>query len=134
MRACYVPLSGMDRFDTCWRRAVRALAFLFVVAFLSSAQAKDVFVILSGGVSPMENNYSQFLQAKALSAYFRANYPPDSVWLFFGAGNVEGKTPVLGDVYHRVKRDNIIIDTWQAGALPNNHTARRYVFLKTLRE
>ena len=57
--------------------------------------ARDVFVMLSGGVSPFNNNYSQYLQAKAMNEYFEKHYPLDSVWTFFGAGNVEGESAVL---------------------------------------
>src|SRR5262245_17300122 len=116
------------------RRLVRFTAVFLTMTLTVAAQARDAFVILSGGVSPMNNNYSQFLQAKALMAYFGKVYPPDSVWLFFGAGNKEGEEPFLGDVYHRVRHEGMVIDTWQAGTLPHNNPARRSAFLKLLRE
>jgi hypothetical protein len=96
--------------------------------------ARDVFVILSGGVSPFENNYSQYLQARALVNYFEENYPPESTWVFFGAGNVEGQKAVLGDVRREVKRGDTMLDTWLAGSLPRNLPARREVVLKTLKQ
>jgi hypothetical protein len=96
--------------------------------------ARDAFVVLSGGGSPMENNYSQYLQAKALATYFEQNYPPDSVWVFFGAGNVEGERPVLGDVRREINRDGIVLDSWVAGALRPNLPARHDVILRTFRE
>jgi len=88
--------------------------------------------MLSGGNSPFDNNYSQYLQARAVAAYFEKNYPPDSVWVFFGAGNVEGQKPVLADVRQETQRDGLIIPSWLPGALPHNLPARRSVFLNAL--
>lgn len=96
--------------------------------------ARDVFVMLSGGASPMSNNYSQYLQAKAVTAFFRDNYPEDSVWTFFGAGNVEGDQPVFGDVRRQLKRDGLVIETWLPGPISHNRPARREVFLKALHD
>ena len=49
------------------------------------ARAQNVFVMLSGGVNPSSNNYSQYLQAKAVTTFLERNYPLDTVWTFFGA-------------------------------------------------
>jgi hypothetical protein len=89
--------------------------------------------MLSGGGSQADNNYSQFLQARAMAEFFERNYPPDSVWTFFGAGNVAGATPVFSDVYREIKRDGTLIDTWLPGALPRNRPATREEFLPALR-
>ena len=109
---------------------------LFAVFILLSSGpalfARDVFVMLSGGNSPFDNNYSQYLQARAVSAYFEKNYPPDSVWIFFGAGNVAGRKPVLADVRQETQRDGLTIPSWLPGALPHNLPARRSVFLNAL--
>ncbi|MDB6065882.1 MAG: hypothetical protein JWR26_2090 [Pedosphaera sp.] len=112
-----------------------ALWLLIICAICApNLWARDAFVMLSGGDSPMANNYSQYLQAKALTAYFDQHYPRDSVWIFFGAGNVEGEKPVFGDVLHQVKRDGMILDTWVPGSLPRNLPSRRGVILRTFRE
>lgn len=97
------------------------------------AQARDAFVILSGGISPFDNNYSQYLQARALADAFERRYPPASVWVFFGAGNVEGQPPVIADVHRQVMREGLAVDTWLPGALPRNRPATREVFLAALR-
>lgn len=95
--------------------------------------ARDAFVVLSGGGTPTSNNYSQYLQARAMAAFFRERYPPEAVWTFFGAGNREGEPPVLADVYQQVKEDNLLLDRWIPGALPDNRPATRDHFLRVLR-
>lgn len=97
-------------------------------------RARNVFVMLSGGVSPSSNNYSQYLQAKAVAGFFERNYSADSVWTFFGAGNVEGEKPVLGDVLHVSQRDGLMLNSWTAGSLAHNRPAKRDVILRALRE
>ena len=111
-----------------------ALLLALVVSVARIVHAGDAFVILSGGDSPMENNYSQYLQARAMAASFETAYPPDSVWVFFGAGNVEGEKPFFSDVYHEIKRDGVLVDSWLPGAIPRNHPARHDAFLRALRE
>lgn len=96
--------------------------------------ARDAFVLISGGDSPMENNYSQYLQARAIASCFERNYPRDSLWVFFGAGNVEGEPPVFGDVRREVTRDGLTLDSWMAGPLPHNRPAKREVILRAFRE
>jgi len=90
--------------------------------------------MLSGGVTPWENNYSQYLQARALVAFFDRSFPRDSIWVFFGAGNVEGQPPVLGDVRREVNRSGLVVDSWIAGSLGHNRPARRDIVLRALRE
>jgi hypothetical protein len=107
------------------------LLAVFSAQFL---QARDAFVLLSGGSSEMENNYSQYLQARAMAEFFDRNYPQNSVWTFFGAGNVAGATPVFSDVYHPVKRGGVLVDAWLPGTLPHNRPATREEFLPALRK
>jgi hypothetical protein len=121
-------------------RLPQFLSLLVSAAFCGQAlPARDAYVVLSGGGSPLSNNYSQYVQAKNLSEYFRARYPADSVWVFFGAGNVTGQPAKLADAYKKLKRDNgkggqVLIDSWQPGFLPNNHPATREAFFKALKE
>jgi len=113
----------------------RGLLLLFVSVWsVLSLQARDVFVVLSGGVSPFNNNYSQYLQARALNDYFEKHYPRNSVWTFFGAGNIEGQTAIIADVKRRVKRNGLMLDSWLAGPIPHNLSANRDVVLRTFRE
>ena len=98
------------------------------------ARAKNVFVMLSGGVSPSSNNYSQYLQAKAVTTFLERNYPLDTVWTFFGAGNVEGQMPLLGDVRRSEERDGRMWDTWLPGAISRNRPAKREIILRAFRE
>lgn len=90
--------------------------------------------MLSGGASPLANNYSQYLQAKAVAKFFRDRYPADSVWTFFGAGNVEGQAPFFADVRKQYKKDGLVLESWVPGPLPFNRPAKRDVLLKALRE
>lgn len=98
------------------------------------ARAQNVFVMLSGGAAPGANNYSQYLQAKAVTTFFERNYPLDAVWTFFGAGNREDQAPVLGDVRRSYERDGLTLDAWLPGALSRNRPAKHDLILRTLRE
>jgi hypothetical protein len=119
-----------------WLRWLCRLAFLlaFAACWQCTLSARDVFVVLSGGDSPLANHYSQYLQAKAAATYFERNYPRDSVWAFFGAGNIEGEPPFFGDVHRRVTRDGIVLDSWLPGPVSRNRPARRDVILRAFRE
>lgn len=114
------------------RRA--ALLLAFVACCVQNLCGRDAFVLISGGDSPFENNYSQYLQARAVAAWFERNCPPDSVWVFFGAGNVEGEPPVFGDVRRKAQRDGLTLDSWIAGPLRRNRTAKREMILRAFRE
>jgi hypothetical protein len=107
---------------------------VLIACNVQSLRAGDAFVLSSGGDSPMENNYSQYLQARAVSEWLNRTYPRESVWTFFGVGNVEGGKPKLSDVYRRVKRDGTMIDTWLPGSLSRNRPAERDEILGALRE
>lgn len=123
-----------------WQRVSRTVtnrfALLSFVLLLSAPGllARDVFVMLSGGVSPWANNYSQYLQARAVVTWLEQNYPRDSVWAFFGAGNIEGEEPIMCDVRREEIRDGRTEEIWLAGSISRNRPARRDVFLKALRE
>jgi len=97
-------------------------------------QARDAFVMLSGGHSPFDNNYSQYLQARAVVTWLERNYPRDSIWVFFGAGNLEGERPIFCDVRRSVSRTGTAMDSWLPGSLSHNRPARRDVVLRALRE
>jgi len=117
------------------RRGGRIALWLACAACcFTTLHARDAFVLISGGDSPFENNYSQYLQARAVASSFERNYPPDSVWVFFGAGNVEGEPAVFGDVHRQVERDGLTLDTWIAGALSRNRPAKRELILRAFRE
>jgi hypothetical protein len=98
------------------------------------ADASDVYVLLSGGGTPLSNNYSQYLQARAMAGFFAREYPPEQTWVFFGVGNREGEPPVLADARRESKRDGTIVQAWLPGTLPRNRPATRDSFLRALRE
>jgi len=108
--------------------------FVFFCLWAQPLRARDGFVMLSGGGSPFDNNYSQYLQAKAMVAFFERNYRRDSVWVFFGAGNREGERPVLGDVLRERQKDGLTLNSWLPGTLSRNRPARREVILQALRQ
>jgi hypothetical protein len=116
--------------------SVRTNAFILMLAACcaTTLRARDAFVLISGGDSPFENNYSQYLQARAVATWFERSYPRDSVWVFFGAGNVEGEPPVFGDVRREVQRGGLTLDSWIAGALRHNRPAKREVILRAFRD
>lgn len=114
------------------RRSILLLAALLLVPPL--AAARDVFVLLSGGASPTSNNYSQYLQARAVAKYFEDNYPAESTWVFFGAGNVTGAPPVFGDVRRQYKQDGLVLESWLPGPLNRNRPAKREEVLRAFRE
>jgi hypothetical protein len=108
---------------------------LGLVASLGSVQAKDAFVVISGGGGPQNNHYSQYLQARAYVSYLRAHYPENSIWTFFGAGNITGQPPILSDVEQTGLDDkgNETL-TWMVGSLPDNHPARSEVLARAFRD
>ena len=57
----------------------------------------DAFVFVSGGGTPLSNNYSQYLQARGVNDGLRARFPSEAVWTFFGAGNRPDRAAVFGD-------------------------------------
>ena len=101
---------------------------------LPVAGARDVFVLLSGGGTPLSNNYSQYLQAKAYATYFERRYADRPHWVFFGVGNREGEKPILGDARKQVRREGRVVESWLPGPLKANRPATRDSFLRTLRE
>lgn len=104
-------------------------------AATAPARPRNAFVLLSGGGTPLTNNYSQYLQAKAMSGFLLSRYPADSVWTFFGAGNREGEAPGLSDVRRQVKREGgLLVESWVPGILPNNHPATKAALLAALRD
>lgn len=96
--------------------------------------ARDVFVLLSGGGTPLSNNYSQYLQAKAYATYFERRYAAWPQWVFFGVGNREGEKPILGDARKQVRRNGRLVESWLPGPLKVNRPATRDSFLRALRE
>lgn len=64
---------------------------------------RRVYVLLSGGGTPLSNNYSQYLQAKGVSDTFARELPGAKTWTFFGAGNRPDAPPVLADVRRETK-------------------------------
>ena len=112
------------------------MAWLLLACLLAPASlpARDAFVMLSGGVSPWANNYSQYLQARAVVTWLEQNYPRDSVWAFFGAGNVEGREPIFCDVRRLELRGSRGEETWLPGFISRNRPAQRDLFLQALRD
>jgi hypothetical protein len=91
-------------------------------------------VLLSGGGTPLTNNYSQYLQARAIAAFFERECPPERTWVFFGAGNREGSPPVLADARREIKKEDVLIQSWLPGVLARNRPATKESFLQALRE
>jgi len=127
------PLSGYTSPVMSLSRRL-LLLLVALLAGLAPAAARDVFVLLSGGASPTSNNYSQYLQARAVAKFFEDNYPADSTWTFFGAGNVTGEAPVFGDVRRQYKQDGLVLESWLPGPLNRNRPAKREEVLRAFRE
>ncbi|MBI5768456.1 MAG: hypothetical protein HZA93_11720 [Verrucomicrobia bacterium] len=94
----------------------------------------DAFVILTGGGTPLTNEYSHYLQARALSDFFHARYPAEAVWTFFGIGNRTGAPGILADVHRQTKDGGLVLDSWFPGALRSNRPATKESFLAALRD
>ena len=92
----------------------------------------DAFVVISGGGTPLSNNYSQFLQARALNEAWRACYPREAVWTFFGAGNRPGVPAALADVRRQLKQDGLLVESWLPGELVENRPATKGEILGAL--
>ena len=92
----------------------------------------DAWVLISGGGTPLSNNYSQYLQARALNDAWRARYPREAVWTFFGAGNRPGAPAVLADVRRQLKQEGLIVESWLPGELAENRPATKAEILGAL--
>ena len=103
-------------------------------AALAPADGPAVFVILSGGGTPLTNNYSQYLQARAWAGWLARTRPAAPRWCFFGVGNREGSPAVLPDTYREVERDGGYEPEWLPGFLPDNRPATRESLFRALRE
>ena len=99
-----------------------------------ASSPRDAYVLLSGGGTPLSNNYSQYLQAQAVAAFFERECPPERSWVFFGVGNRPDAPPVLADVRRELKRDGRLVESWLPGSLPRSRPATRESFLRALRE
>ena len=97
------------------------------------AKTGDAFVVISGGGTPLSNNYSQFLQARGLNAWLRARYPSEAVWMFFGAGNRTGVPAVFADARKQVKDGGLILESWLPGVLEKNRAATKAEILGALK-
>ncbi len=95
---------------------------------------RDAYVVLSGGGTPLSNNYSQYLQARAFAGFLEARFPGQPRWVFFGIGNREGESPILADVRRQVRRDGRLVESWLPGPLKDNRPATRASFLGALRD
>ena len=100
----------------------------------ATASSRDAFVLISGGGSPLTNQFSQYLQARAIAADFQRRAAPGRAWVIFGAGNRTGEAPVFGDVQQQIKRGGLLIDHWVPGPLQDNRPAKREAILRALRE
>lgn len=98
------------------------------------AGGRDAYVLLSGGGTPATNNYSQYLQARAIAGFLEREAPPDRTWVFFGIGNRPDVPAAIADVRRELKRDGLLVESWLPGALPRNRPATRESFLRALRE
>lgn len=97
------------------------------------AKTGDAFVVISGGGTPLSNNYSQFLQARALNDWLRARYPSEAVWMFFGAGNRTGAPATFVDVRRQVKDGGLVVESWLPGVLEKNRAATKAEILGALK-
>lgn len=96
--------------------------------------AREVYVLISGGGTPLSNNYSQYLQAKAFADAFARHQPANATWVFFGIGNRDDAPPVLADVRRVVKRDGVLVESWLPGVIRGNRPATKETILRALRE
>lgn len=93
----------------------------------------DAFVLISGGGTPLSNNYSQYLQARGVNDGLRARYPGAAVWTFFGAGNRPDRATVFGDTRRLLKEDGLLVESWLPGVLEGNRPATRAEIFAALR-
>jgi len=112
---------------------VSAILSLFLLS-AAIGSTRDAFVLLSGGGTPLSNNYSQYLQAREVTAFLQRNYPAESVWIFFGIGNRKGVKTILADVRKQEKEGGLLRETWLPGILPRNRPARKAEFLAALKK
>lgn len=98
---------------------------IFVVCFISTiSYGSQDFLVLSGGISPKYNNYSNYRQTIILSEFLIKKGGEESVSIMFGAGNVINGPLHYPDVHKAQKlSDNKILDSMVYGALRKNTPA-----------
>ena len=94
----------------------------------------DALVIISGGGTPFINEYSHYLQARAFLDSLAPRFSPNSVWVFFGAGNRVGFPALYSDTHRQVVTLAGRADRWEPGFLPGNRPATRDQILRALRD
>ncbi len=117
-----------------WSRWLAVLPILLLSLDGAPLAARDAYVLISGGGTPLTNNYSQYLQAQAIAAFFERSYPAESTWVFYGAGNRPDEQAIIADTRRQHKQDGLILESWLPGHLPGNRPATRESILTTLRE
>lgn len=102
----------MSRFLIC--------AFFIHISMIAYA---DQILVLSGGGSPENNHYSQYLQTKTLYSDLKERFSDLSPSLFFGAGNRTGTAATIGDVHRVYKEDDLLFSEMIPGFIPDNNAA-----------
>jgi hypothetical protein len=102
-----------------------SLLFTALFAFSFSATAKDQILVLSGGGSPSGNHYSQYLQTKLLTDEMNKLFGPESVSVFFGAGNNEAEPRLLADVNRIMTDGNQRYTQMEFGVINGNRPATK---------
>ncbi len=97
----------------------------FVVCFVATTlYGSQDFLVLSGGISPRFNHYSNYKQTITLSEFLIAKFGENSVSIMFGAGNTID-TPTISPDVHKVQiiADDLKLDMMVYGVFKNNSEA-----------
>lgn len=99
------------------------IALALFLTGLTSTVFADQILVLSGGISPTNNHFSQYLQTKTLFDDLSARFPEASPRVMFGAGNREGEAMILADAYRTVSKDGLDVETLVPGFIKGNVAA-----------
>ncbi|OFZ51758.1 MAG: hypothetical protein A2381_18485 [Bdellovibrionales bacterium RIFOXYB1_FULL_37_110] len=101
------------------------IIFAFAFALSMHLFAKDQILVLSGGLSPDNNHYSQYLQTRLLYKYLRDRFRYKKVDVMFGVGNNTAAPLIFPDVHKINFEDQFEIAQTIHGVIDNNTSATK---------
>lgn len=110
------------------------VAFLAVSIHSQMAFSADRFFVLSGGDSPSNNHYSQYLQTKTLADWLKNHFGEKRVDVLFGIGNSPKNPKIFPDVHAKFERDDGFLHQVFYGVIANNRPATRQETVQALRK
>jgi len=104
-----------------------------VEAARPQAKTGDAFVVISGGGTPLSNNYSQFLQARDSTTGCGPATRARRCAMFSARATAPGVPAVFADARKQVKDGGLVVESWLPGVLEKNRAATKAEILGALK-